>query len=320
MRILENGQAPLAAAQADVVPGPAARILAILHDDTKYLAVELAWPVALNQDVLSSLRILYNSGRDYLWYLEPSEESSEPSLQEMASALEQVARSRDEIRAAIQDYKNAIRSALTRNESEFDTGLPDALRDRLFAIRGHLLGAPAVLEPEERVWYAVEKADESVQVLEPLAAWANRSTLDQELPTSVSAPEWERFEERSENEIDLTQTVRWEALACLPPKGSEGTAKFPPLDKDVVMHILLQHRGNDPAISLLQDLWRLESWGGGSRRVRRTATLVSIDSKTGNQKLVIGTAKYYTSRPDDTLEEIYEQYGGQDLPLEAVRK
>src|SRR5580704_13671066 len=85
---------------------------------------------------------LYNSGRDYLWYLDPSEESAEPSLQEMAAALEQVAHSRDQIRAAIQDYKTAIRSALTRNESVLDPDLPDALRERLFAIRGHLLGAP----------------------------------------------------------------------------------------------------------------------------------------------------------------------------------
>jgi uncharacterized protein len=39
LRMLENGQAQLAAAQADVVPGPAARILAILYDDAFQLLV-----------------------------------------------------------------------------------------------------------------------------------------------------------------------------------------------------------------------------------------------------------------------------------------
>ena len=40
---------------------------------------------------------LYKNRRDRLWYLEPSEESEEPSRQEAESALEQVAHSREQI-------------------------------------------------------------------------------------------------------------------------------------------------------------------------------------------------------------------------------
>ena len=118
---------------------------------------------------------LFRSDRDYLWYLEPLEESAEPSRQQMESAWQELARSREEIRKSVQDFKSAIRRGLARNESTLDTGLPEDIRERLFAIRGHIAGAAEVLDPEKRVREAVRAANQSIRKLEPLAAWANRA-------------------------------------------------------------------------------------------------------------------------------------------------
>src|SRR5580704_11295565 len=59
---------------------------------------------------------------DYLWYLEPPDESTEPSRQEVESALAQVTRSREQIRVAVQHYKNAIREALARADRAHAAG------------------------------------------------------------------------------------------------------------------------------------------------------------------------------------------------------
>ena len=71
----------------------------------------------------------------------------------------------------------------------------------------------------------------------------------------------------------------------MPPDISDTTAKFPALQEDMVVHVYRRRSWDNPttAISFLQEIWCLESSGRGARRVRRTATLISVDLKTGNQ-------------------------------------
>jgi hypothetical protein len=261
---------------------------------------------------------LYKSDRDYLWSLEPLEELAEPSRQELESAWDQVALAREQIQAAVHDFQNAIRKSLVRNESALDAGLPDELREKLFAIRGHLAGAEPVLEAETKVRDAIEQAAESFKKLEPLAAWANRVIPDQSLSTTISASEWESLQERSDNEIASTQAVSREARGLLPPDIRDASAKFPPFQKDVVVRMFRRHAWNNSTTEVrhLQEIWHLET-GGGKRRVRRTAALISIDLETGSQKVVAAETRYYPAGPDETVDEIFDQYGAQDLPLEA---
>jgi hypothetical protein len=262
---------------------------------------------------------LYVSGSDYLWYLEPSKDSAEPSRPQVESALAQLVQAREQVLASAHEFQSAIHAAVLRNEGGLDAGLPDDLRDRLFAIRGHLAGSAPVVAAEEKVEHAIEQAAESVKHLEPLAAWANLETQDRIPPFRIPAPEWATLQERSDQEIASTQAAIREARAVLPPDDRDSDAKFPSLQKDLVVHISTRRSWNHSAteVRLLQELWRLEYRAGGARRVLRTATLISIDSKTGNQKALARDAKSYPAGPGETVEEIFDQYGGQDLPLVA---
>lgn len=264
---------------------------------------------------------LYGSGRDYLWYLEPLEESVAPSRQEAEAALQRVARSREEIAAAIQDFKVAVRGALNRNGSELDAGLPNELRETLFAIRGHIVGAVAILEPEEKVRHAVVDAAVSIGMLEQLAAWANRITPAQDLSTAVSESEWDVLQQRSDDEIVLTQAMGRRARSLLPPESPAGTANFPALQNDMVVRVLRRRSWNEQSgtMSVLQDIWRRESLDKNARGARRTATLISIDLKTGDQTILGGSAKYYPAGPEDTVEEIFGRYAAQDLPIQVLQ-
>jgi hypothetical protein len=261
---------------------------------------------------------LYNASRDQLWYLEPSGESEEPSRQETESALEQVAHSREQIRAAVSNFKNTIRTARIQSENTLDAGLPDELREILFAIRGHMAGAAAVLEAEERVWDALRECTASIRKLEPLGAWANQATPDQDAFAALSAAEWQRLQERLEDEIDLTRTATEAARAALPPRTPEATANFGALQKDLVVHIYRPLHAKDASgpIRFLQEIWRLDT-RGLARQVRRTSALIAIDSKTGRQTLVDSATTMYKANPGESVEAIYEQYGGQDAPLRA---
>jgi hypothetical protein len=269
-------------------------------------------PLELHGDVEE----LYRADRDYLWYLEPLEESVEPSREEVESALGDLVRSREQIHDAVQEFKNAIHHALSRNETSLDAGLPDEIRERLFAIRGHIAGAAEVLDPEKRVREAVRAANQSIRKLEPLAAWANRAIPGQDSSTTISAFDWERLQERSDNEILLTDNVSKQAFATLPPALPAATANFPALEKDLVVHVLRRAWKESAAtIHLMQEVWRLEVGSSGSRRVRRSAALISVDSQSGSQKLLGVNTKYYTVGPGATAEETYDQFAAQDLPL-----
>jgi TRAP transporter TAXI family solute receptor len=73
LHMLEDGRAQLAAAQADLLPGPAARILAILYDDTFQLLVLKDSPFRSFADLRGQRIALSQSGgqfQSFLWVAE----------------------------------------------------------------------------------------------------------------------------------------------------------------------------------------------------------------------------------------------------------
>jgi hypothetical protein len=263
----------------------------------------------------------------YLWYLEPPDGSTEPSRQEVESALTQATRSRELVRIAIQGYKVAVREALARADQAHaaqgkaipDSGLPDELRERLFAIRGNLARAADILELESEVRRALAQSEQSIRELELLAAWSNRVTLEQGSIAGLSEPEWQKLVDRSDGEIDMAQTVRVEARASLPPDLTEPEAKFPALGKNVVVNIRRRPswKGLGSAVRCMQEVWRMESSIQGAHRVRRIVSFIDVDTKTGHQTVASHAIKYYPAAPDENLEDIFEQYAAEDVPILA---
>jgi hypothetical protein len=272
---------------------------------------------------------------DYLWYLEPAEDSPEPSRGDIGAALARAAAARQEIRDAIDRYALAIHQAVERNDQSraeakqaaIDGALAAGLREKLFAIRGHLAGVESILALEKDVRQAIEHSWDAVTGLESLAAWGNIAS-DRDVAGAMTAPggmtaaEWDSLQGDSAAEIDSIHAARLEAQAALPPDVVEHEATFGALQKGLVVHIFrpFTARPTERLVRFIQEIWGWQfSPVGGSPEVRRTVALIQIDSRTGDQIRIGDATKYYRAGVDATLEDIFDQYGGQDLPLSASR-
>lgn len=258
-----------------------------------------------------------------LWSMEPVDDSMEPSRDALEAAMADVTRSSMAIRAAVQDYHNAIREALGRddrmreaaNELTLDGGLSAPIRESLFAIRGHMAGVRAIVELERKVKSAIEQGRRSVEMLEPLAAWGNHA--GPERVTKMPAADWERLLDQSDREIDSLRNAEAEAHAVLPPDASGAEAKFPALARNLVVRLrTLPSRDSVNTgghARYLQEVWRRETTMRGSSEVRRTVTLMLIDPNTGVQTRAASNTKYYPIDPGGLLEEVFEEYASQEL-------
>jgi len=228
------------------------------------------------RELHGDLDVLYeHRDRDYAWYLEPPDESTQPTRQEIESALAEVARSREALRAATRDFKTRIRETLAHqdglreavNEPVVDGGLPDGMRQTLFAIRAHLARVPAVVEAESNVRHAITQAELAVRDLEPLAAWSNR-TARPSLSETPSASEWAQLLDRSDWEIDSVRNAETEALGALPPDSSRAEDQFPALDKNFIIRICRKLSANpqDRSVHCLQEVWRMGGRTAGRPR------------------------------------------------------
>jgi hypothetical protein len=266
---------------------------------------------------------------DYLWYLQPAEDSPEHSRGDIEDALARAAAARRAIRDAIDRYMLAIHQAMERNDQSraeakqaaVDGALALRLREKLFAIRGHLAGVESLLALEKDVHQAIDHSWEAVGVLESLGAWGNVAS-DDNSPGGMTVAEWDNVQERSAAEIDSIHAARLEARAALPPDVLEHEATFAALQRGLVVHIFrpFSARPTEPLVRFIQEIWDWQfSPVGGSPEVRRTVALIQIDSTTGDQVRIGDATKYYTAGADATLEDIFERYGGQDLPIFASR-
>jgi hypothetical protein len=261
------------------------------------------------RELQGALDSLYgHRDRDYVWYLEPPDDATEPTRDEIDAALADVARSREAVHAAALDFKTWVRNAMAKQD--VDTGLPDGMRQRLFAIRAHLARVPAILDAESTVRRSISQAEIAVRDLEPLAAWANR----------IPGAEWAQLLDRSDREIDSTRNAETEAMRTLPPDSARAEDQFPALDKNVIIRIRNPRSKNpgDKTVRCLQEVWRMETGPIGTREVRRIVSLIIVDPGTGNQTRVGAATRVYKASPEDFLEEIFDEYAANEVSLGPI--
>ena len=254
-----------------------------------------------------SLDNLYaHRDRDALWYLEPGADATEPGAGQLDAAIDQVSHSREAIRSAARDFKTAVREALAK-QPELDGGMPNDLRETIFAIRAHMAGVVWILKAERNVRSANDDAEAAVRNLEPMAAWFNRGTSAEGFQTL----------DRADREIDSLRGVESQAASYLPPDSTLSQDNFPALQRNLIVRIrrAVDKTQKDPAVKCLQEVWGMESSIAGSREVRRTATLIRIDPRTGTQTRVASGTSLYKISPDVVLEEIYDEYAADDVSM-----
>jgi len=257
---------------------------------------------------------------DYIANAELPQRSAPPSMQELTSDMVLAERSRKDLNDAMLDFSRQIRDGLARNdvllaaENKFplDDELPGDLRASLFAIRGHLAGATAILDPENRVRLAVTRAGVTVRELEALVAWVDGTALEQATAANVSRALLEA-QNRSDILIHSIRALERDAIAALPPDLSTPEAQFPAFRRDLIVRI--RSLGKPAAASgttrCKQEIWRLEGSAGGAREVKRTMVFVDVDLKSGNQITTDWEVKHYPFEAGDNLEEIYDENAAQ---------
>ncbi len=269
----------------------------------EHILVKRYSPLELHGD----LNELYNRrDRYYLWYLEPDEDTTEPTHAELVAALAGVTRSRDAVRIAADNFRNGVRDALAK-QGPLDNGLPDEMRQRLFAIRAHIAHVPAMLRMEGAVRRSVSQAEGAIRDLEPLAAWLNRpgKTRAEKIPLL----------DRSDMAIDSVRSAETEALRTLPPDIARDEENFPAMERNMIVRIRRAPSRNpqNSTVKCVQEIWSMETGALGDREVMRIVSLILVDPKTGSQTHVGTATRYYRAAPEELLEEIYDEYAADDV-------
>ena len=239
------------------------------------------------------------------------------TTKELLSAVESAERSRAELQQAVLEFRRQVREALAGNDAllsaedklPLDDDLVKDLREKLFAIRGHIAGAAAIVDGENKVRRALDGAASNVRDLEALTAWIDGSALERAALAQDSRALLDA-QNRADAGIHSIRSLEKEALAALPPDLPMSEAQLPALKKDVIVRI--RRLGGSAGITRYrQEVWRLEGSAHGARQVTRTIVLLEMDSKSGSQ---IPTAREFKSYPievGDTLEEIYDENAAQ---------
>jgi hypothetical protein len=263
-------------------------------------------------------------GSDYISNASPPSEPALPTTKELILAVESAERSRAELQEAVLEFRRQIRDALAGNDAllsardglTLDDDLPKDLREKLFAIRGHLAGGAATFDSESKVRRALERAASGVRNLEALTAWIDGNSLERAAPARDSRALLEA-QNRADTGIYSIRSLEREALAALPPDLPMPEAQLPALRKDVIVRI--RRLGRSPAASGIaggivnyrQEIWRLVGSVQGTRQVTRTIVLIDLDSKSGSQIPASRELKSYPVEAGDSLEEIYDENAAQ---------
>lgn len=239
-----------------------------------------------------------------------------PLTNELISTVESAEHSRAELEETVLEFRRQIRDALAGNDAllfaqeklSLDGELPKDLREKLFAIRGHLGGATAMLDSENKIRRALERAASKVRDLEALTAWVEGNSFERVALARDSRALLEA-QKRSDNEVHSIRSLEREALAALPPDLPMPEAQLPALKKDLIVRIrrLGAPSGTSGIVKYRQEVWRIEGSAPGNRQVTRAIVLVDIDSKSGSQIPAARELKSYPIESGDTLEEIYDE-------------
>jgi hypothetical protein len=231
-----------------------------------------------------------------------------PAQRDIAPALADTDRARSELDRTLKSYQALIREASeqARIESSLDSDLPTALRETLFAIRGHLARAGEILAAEGNVRRAGERTEGKVEVLEALVAWSDGFVPDGESSTDESRVAREALN-RSDAVIAAARSLERDARAALPADVSQPEAQFPALMKDMIVRLRGASGEHPGTAHCRQELWRMDISKKGAREVRRSISLIDIDTVTGNQIRISEDVTRYPLGVGDTLESIYDE-------------
>jgi hypothetical protein len=246
--------------------------------------------------------------------------SAPPSTMDLTAAVELAELSRAELQKAVLEFGRQIRDALSGNDAllssrdklALDDELPKDLREKLFAIRGHLGGTTAILDSENRVRSAARTAASRVRELEALMAWVDGNSFEKGARAQDSRALQETLN-RSDSAIHSIRSLEKQALAALPPDLPMPEAQLPALKKDMIVRIrwLGGSAGASGVFRYRQEVWRLEVSVQGTRQVTRRIVLVDVDRKSGSQIPAARELKSYPIEAGDTLEEIYDENAAQ---------
>jgi len=239
-------------------------------------------------------------------YAPPDPKPIPPSMQELNRAIAALDRSRNELNSALGDYKRRLANSLAQSEA-CDADLPADLRETLFALRSRIARVDFVVDAENKIRNAADRAADNDHLLEALVAWVNGEAIERDIPQSESRALQEALT-RSDSGIRETRALEREALAALPPDLPEAEAQFPALRKDFVVRIT---RANG---TLRQEVWTVASSASGPREAKRTTVLIDIDPASGNQTPQTKDVKHYPLDPGETLEEAYEEHASLNPP------
>jgi hypothetical protein len=243
----------------------------------------------------------------------------EPSRPQVESALAQVEHAPETLLTARQRYTSTLQAALSRSdqrhlnkgEDVLDAGLPEETRMRLYAIRGRLLRASAVLEAENTLQEEMRKTEKRIEDLKGLAAWANRATPEDSsavLPAAV----WDRLQTKADDAIYVSRKSNASALAALPPNSTDTQAKFAALFRDGIVHMVSVRTSTESDRALWQEVWTWEP--SGPRRIRQGIEMIVVDPATGDQIRLSRQTRYYVADRNESLVDAYERLGGPVAP------
>jgi len=240
----------------------------------------------------SGLNQVYNhlAAADDLWRLEPPTGSVEPSFKQIQNAILRVQEERWAVVGGAWQLSVGIRQALAENDHQRETDriarldeeLPAEWRELLFAIRGSA-GETDVLTIASRLKAVLGGADRAIEELRVMASFGNRGPLANQ-PPGLSAAAWEGLQEQAKEEIERAREAEREARSRLPqPLKTDWTTLGSPQSEIVVRIRCLPPI--DGHTQILQEVWRPASPAiKGTARIRRTVSLIEIDSDTGEQQ------------------------------------
>jgi hypothetical protein len=259
--------------------------------------------------------------RNYLWSVEPPKGGHGPAIGDVESALARVSRSETAISNAAQDFRDRVRDALSQQDQEqtlgeqplVDSTLPTYLRMTLFAIRAHMAGVRQVIDGENAVQSAIVNAEQSIRELEPLIAWGNK----QDVPGAPVPAAWTQLMERADHVIDFVRMTEEQGRGVLPPQNLKSEDRLTTLAKNTIIRIRDERSPDvqDSIVRYLEEVWRFDYAPSGAREVRRDASLIDVNRRTGLQvpdRFSTVTYKAYSGEP---LDSVFDEYSGDQMDL-----
>lgn len=242
-----------------------------------------------------------------LWQTDPPADSEEPSADEVMAVIAELADQRGALLAALR----AIRGAAAAIQGEaFDGNLPVEMRQNLAAIRGCAAGVETLARHEASLRKAEAASHETIQKLEPLAAWASRATTEES--TRLAAREWDRLQIRAEDEIYATRCLKKQSWGLYGERLSPAWTEFAPPAADRYI-VRLRRLSSTEGAQFLQDVWERREHAG-ENHIYRTLSQISVDPRTGRQRLLRIKSGHHIADDEESLRKVFQDHPDRPEP------